>query len=474
MAPMEAEAQCAELLHRKLVDGVITDDNDVFLFGATKVYKNMFNQNKYVECYLATDIDRELALDREKLIRLAHFLGSDYCDGLPGVGPVLGMELMAEFPGEDGLVEFRNWWLKVQRGRDTPADHGTAFRRKFKKSKRSLFLDEHWPNPEVAKSYMNPEVDKSDEAFAWGIPDLDALRDYLKDSLGWGPAKVDETMLPIIRRMTGRQSGQALNQSTMSSFFDVTGGTGRFAPMANSGYKSKRLQAVLKAWRASQRRLSKEEQGDESDDLGDGSGDNGRAQSSDEDDSDAAAARAKQTQAKGKGKKKALARPAARRVRSGTKNSSSSRQSSKRPSQRGESDLEDEELSAGELEEEGQDADAAFDAELEARLEKLGVKRKREAPIGSDRIIKPAKRSKREVRASGLAKTKAKPKGSTARAGPGKASKKGKDQAGFEDNAESGHVEDASPAPQTKKAPRAKGKTTKRKVVQDDDDEYAE
>jgi 5'-3' exonuclease len=108
VAPMEAEAQCAELLQRSLVDGVITDDNDVFLFGATKVYKNMFNQNKYVECYLATDIERELALDRHRLIRLAYFLGSDYCDGLPGVGPVLGMELMAEFPSSKGLADFRN------------------------------------------------------------------------------------------------------------------------------------------------------------------------------------------------------------------------------------------------------------------------------------------------------------------------------------------------------------------------------
>lgn len=39
IAPMEAEAQCAFLDHAGLVDGVVTDDNDVFLFGGRHVYR---------------------------------------------------------------------------------------------------------------------------------------------------------------------------------------------------------------------------------------------------------------------------------------------------------------------------------------------------------------------------------------------------------------------------------------------------
>lgn len=51
IAPMEAEAQCAYMEMTNLVDGVVTDDSDVFLFGARSVYKNIFDDRKYVETY---------------------------------------------------------------------------------------------------------------------------------------------------------------------------------------------------------------------------------------------------------------------------------------------------------------------------------------------------------------------------------------------------------------------------------------
>lgn len=51
IAPMEAEAQCAYMNTVELVDGVVTDDCDVFLFGGRNVYKNIFDDRKYVETY---------------------------------------------------------------------------------------------------------------------------------------------------------------------------------------------------------------------------------------------------------------------------------------------------------------------------------------------------------------------------------------------------------------------------------------
>ena len=48
-APTEAEAQCAQLEQAALVDGIATEDNDVFLFGGRSVYKHLFDQQHHVE-----------------------------------------------------------------------------------------------------------------------------------------------------------------------------------------------------------------------------------------------------------------------------------------------------------------------------------------------------------------------------------------------------------------------------------------
>lgn len=161
-APMEAEAQCAELLSLGLVEGVITDDSDVFLFGATRVFKNMFNQSKTVECFLASDLQRELGLDQEKLVSLAYLLGSDYVDGLEGVGPVVAMELLTEFEENGGCMDtlrrFREWWGQVQTGKDHAEDEDSSFRKRFKKKFKKLHLSGDWPNPAVVSDYIHTTI----------------------------------------------------------------------------------------------------------------------------------------------------------------------------------------------------------------------------------------------------------------------------------------------------------------------------
>ncbi|KAF8206312.1 hypothetical protein K438DRAFT_1669146 [Mycena galopus ATCC 62051] len=256
-APMEAEAQCAELVHLGLVNGVITDDSDVFLFGSQRVFKNMFNQSKTVECFLLSDLSRELGLDRDTLIRLAYLLGSDYVDGLPGIGPVVAMELLDEFPGEDGLHKFKDWWTKVQSGKDKPEDNKSKFRKRFKTKFKDLYLPPEWPNPTVRDAYYYPTVDSSEEPFKWGLPDLDALREFLYAELSWSPAKVEELLLPIIQKIRQRGQSGALNkQGDLNGYFDITG-SGTIAPRKRQAYASKRLQQVVSDFRKKRKHGSK-------------------------------------------------------------------------------------------------------------------------------------------------------------------------------------------------------------------------
>ena len=109
IAPQEAEAQCAWMNSEGLVDAVITEDSDAFLFGASTVYRNVFNTKKYVEVYSVENIQRDIGLKRAQMAELALLLGSDYTEGIPGVGIVNALEITSAFSGMDGLKTFRNW-----------------------------------------------------------------------------------------------------------------------------------------------------------------------------------------------------------------------------------------------------------------------------------------------------------------------------------------------------------------------------
>ncbi|KAM0250561.1 hypothetical protein ACHAP5_002091 [Fusarium lateritium] len=251
-APMEAEAQCAELVSLGLVDGIVTDDSDTFLFGGTRVYKNMFNSNKFVECYLAGDMEKELSLSREQLISLAHLLGSDYTEGLPGVGPVTALEILSEFPGKDGLEKFREWWKSVQSQiRPTDADVSTPFRKKFRKSQGTkLFLQPGFPSPAVYDAYMHPEVDDSNEDFQWGVPDVEGLRQFLMATIGWSKERTDEVLVPVIKDMNKRD--REGTQSNITRFFTGSVGAGAkdaYAPRQKA-QGSKRMAAAVDRLRA--------------------------------------------------------------------------------------------------------------------------------------------------------------------------------------------------------------------------------
>ncbi|KAF4443882.1 DNA excision repair ERCC-5 [Fusarium acutatum] len=251
-APMEAEAQCAELVRLGLVDGIVTDDSDTFLFGGTRVYKNMFNSNKFVECYLVGDIEKELSLSREQLISLAHLLGSDYTEGLPGVGPVTAVEILSEFPGKSGLENFREWWRSVQsQTHPKDADVSTPFRKKFRKSQGTkLFLPPGFPNPAVYDAYLHPEVDDSNENFQWGVPDVEGLRQFLMATIGWSKERTDEVLVPVIKDMNKRD--REGTQSNITRFFGGSVGVGAkeaFAPRQKA-QGSKRMAAAVDRLRA--------------------------------------------------------------------------------------------------------------------------------------------------------------------------------------------------------------------------------
>ena len=87
VAPFEAEAQCAAI---EGIDGILSEDSDCFLFGAGVVYRGFFGGAKKGESLMKFEAN----LKRELLIVLACLLGSDYCGGVPGMGPKRAVQLV--------------------------------------------------------------------------------------------------------------------------------------------------------------------------------------------------------------------------------------------------------------------------------------------------------------------------------------------------------------------------------------------
>ncbi|XP_077444072.1 flap endonuclease GEN homolog 1 [Stigmatopora argus] len=112
VAAGEAEAMCAYLDSNRLVDGCITNDGDVFLYGARTVYRN-FNINSkdpQVDCYKTSRVQTELSLTRENLVGLAILLGCDYIPkGIPGVGKEQALKLIESIKGQTLLQRFMRW-----------------------------------------------------------------------------------------------------------------------------------------------------------------------------------------------------------------------------------------------------------------------------------------------------------------------------------------------------------------------------
>ncbi|KAK4539159.1 hypothetical protein LTR36_001196, partial [Oleoguttula mirabilis] len=91
-APGEAEAKCAALQQRGIVDAVWSDDGDAFMFGCRTLIKQHKHGkdrvNDYVKVFTAESIAERLDMDQDSFVLFAMLSGGDYdTQGLKGCGP---------------------------------------------------------------------------------------------------------------------------------------------------------------------------------------------------------------------------------------------------------------------------------------------------------------------------------------------------------------------------------------------------
>ncbi|GJQ76602.1 hypothetical protein Trydic_g15465 [Trypoxylus dichotomus] len=113
----EAEAMCAYLDEKKFVDGCVTQDSDSFAYGSKTVYKNFSISQQglhsanggSVDEYNIHKLESSTGIGRYKIIALALICGSDYCDGVFGVGKDSVLKLFDGIPDTDILNRLRSW-----------------------------------------------------------------------------------------------------------------------------------------------------------------------------------------------------------------------------------------------------------------------------------------------------------------------------------------------------------------------------
>ncbi|MCX6803271.1 MAG: flap structure-specific endonuclease, partial [Candidatus Diapherotrites archaeon] len=115
-APEEGEAQGSVMVSRGQLFGVVSQDFDCLLFGATHLFRNIgitgkrkvAGKNFYIEVkpqHLELEsILKQLGVSREKLIWLGILVGTDFNEKFPRIGPKTALKLVKEYNSFEEII----------------------------------------------------------------------------------------------------------------------------------------------------------------------------------------------------------------------------------------------------------------------------------------------------------------------------------------------------------------------------------
>ena len=173
-APSEGEAQAAYLAARGDAYASGSQDFDSLLFGSPRLVRNISivgrrklpGRKEYVEVEPELiHLDKlleELGITREQLIDLAILVGTDYCEGVKGVGPKTALKLIKTYGSAEKALKAIGKTLDVD-----PA--------------------------EIRRIFLNPEVTK-DYEIEWREVDYEGVKRMLCDEHDFSEERVDKAL----------------------------------------------------------------------------------------------------------------------------------------------------------------------------------------------------------------------------------------------------------------------------------------
>lgn len=105
------------------------------------------------------------------------------------------------------LQRFRNWW---QSFKSTVAPPGSSARLALQKKLKNIEIHEGFPNMAVVEAYLTPKVDENKDAFTWGYPDIESLREFARKTFGWTTSKTDDILMPVIKKLNEKRTQQSI------------------------------------------------------------------------------------------------------------------------------------------------------------------------------------------------------------------------------------------------------------------------
>lgn len=168
-APGEGESQAAYMVEKGDARYAVSQDYDTLLFGAPALVRNLTITGKRKirgrsitvnpERIVLADVLTGLQITREQLIQIGILVGTDFNDGINGVGPKTGLKL-------------------VQKG---------AFEDKLHES-----LPDFDPDP-IIDLFLHPAV-TDDYTLSWGHPDSEGIRKMLCDGYDFSEDRVNKAL----------------------------------------------------------------------------------------------------------------------------------------------------------------------------------------------------------------------------------------------------------------------------------------
>ncbi len=117
-APVDGEAQASVMVQKGLAYATGSQDYDALLFGSDRLVRNISitgrrkipRQDKYIlvetEEIVLSKVLSELKLTREQLILVGIMVGTDFNDGVKGIGPKKALKIVSEVKSLNELVAY--------------------------------------------------------------------------------------------------------------------------------------------------------------------------------------------------------------------------------------------------------------------------------------------------------------------------------------------------------------------------------